>query len=236
MALIQLGGLVTGIRNSIKGSTYSQNKGGAYVKGKPIPTNPRTPAQRLVRANFAANAKLWSGTLTAAQRAAWTFFAANNPYTNVFGEVKQLSGMAMMMSLNQVLAQVGVAPIEDAPADLSVPALATITFLSSPIDAGTPATDVTLNTDAQAVVAGARYYLFATPPLAGGRAAGVSDYRFIGILPAVAAAVQLTLDALYAVVFPGPAVTGQHIAVLAATVNMATGAVTPALGFDSRVA
>lgn len=235
-ALIQLGAIVTGIRNSVKGSTYSQNRGGAYVKGKPIPTNRRTTAQTTVRAAFAANAKLWSGTLTPAQRAAWTLFAQNNPYTNVFGEVKQLSGMAMMMSLNQVLRVIGSAIITDAPSDLSVPPLAAIIGPDGPAANGTPVSGIMVDTAVQAVVAGAKWYVFATGALAGGKAAGQSDYRLLGTIAAIAAQSDISLDALYAIVFPGAGIAGQHIGVAISTVNTATGAVTPALLMDFPIA
>lgn len=232
MALFQFGPIVTGARNSVAGMTFSQNKGGSYIKAKPIPANPRTTAQQKVRANFATNAKLWSGTLTAAQRAAWTLFAQNNPYNNVFGQSKQLSGMSMMMSLNQVLAQIGAALITDAPADLSVPALAAVNLDDYEPESGTPVTNVGPNTAAQAVVAGAKYYIFATGALAAGKSAGQSDYRYIGAYAAVAAAEVVSIDANYGIVFPGGGLVGQNVSIIVATVNTATGAVTPGIRLD----
>jgi hypothetical protein len=232
MALFQFGSIVTGARNSVAGMTYSQNKGGTYIKAKPIPTNPRSSRQTAVRAMFAANAKLWSGVLTDAQRGAWTAFAASNPYTNVFGQAKQLSGMAMMMSLNQVLANLGVSPIDNAPSDLSVPALAAITGATITSVADTVDT-VEINTAAQVVVAGAKYYVFATPVLAGGKTAGVSDYRFLGAFPAVAAAVVVDMTSLYVSLFGSNAPAGTHISLLVATVNVASGALTPSVVYDS---
>lgn len=233
MALIQFGPNITGIRNSVAGQTFSQNKGGAYTKAKPIPSNPRTPAQTAVRANFATNSKLWSGTLTPEQRAAWTLFAGNNPYNNVFGQSKQLSGMAMMMSLNQVLLQIGAAIITDAPADLSVPALAALVPGTFAPGAGTPPNGISVNTVAQAVEAGAKWYTFATGPLAAGKTAGQSDYRYVGAYAAVAAATAVDMDPGYAAAFPGAGLAGQNVSVLVATVNVLTGAVTPALRFDA---
>lgn len=230
-ALFQFGSIVTGARNSVAGMTYSQNKGGSYIKAKPIPTNPRSVAQRNVRAQFALNAKQWS-QLTDAQRAAWTFFAQNNPYNNVFGQSKQLSGMAMMMSLNQVLALIGSAFEPDAPADLSVPVLASPLTLSV-TSAGGTISAMGVTTDVQSLEPGALYYLFSTPPLAAGKTAGVSDYRFIGTSPSTAAAVSFGTLALYSAVFGTNAAAGQHIACLVSSVNVNTGAVTVAQQFDS---
>jgi len=235
MALIQMGPNITGIRNSVAGQTFSQNKGGAYTKAKPIPTNPRTAAQQLVRANFAANSKQWSGALTDAERAAWTFFAQNNPYTNVFGQSKQLSGMSMMMKLNQVLTQIGEDFLPVAPSDLSVPTLATATGLQATLDGGNNWDTFVVDTDAQTVVAGAKYYVFATPFLAAGKSAGQSDYRWLGAVAAVAAATSFDIQALWEAVFGTLTKSGGHVSVLVATVNVDTGALTPALVFDTGI-
>src|SRR5689334_711787 len=103
MALIQMGTVVTDIRNSIGGVTFSKNRGGSYARKKVSPVNTPTPAQAAVRANFGANAKLWSGTLTADQRQAWGFFAQANPLVNVFGNSILVSGLNMLMKLSQVM-------------------------------------------------------------------------------------------------------------------------------------
>jgi hypothetical protein len=229
MALINLGSMATDVRNSVGAVTFSRNKGGAYVRAKVSPVQPRTPAQTRVRANFAANSKLWSGTLTSAQQAAWTFFAASNPLINVFGNSIVVSGLAIMMKLNQILSQIGVAPITDPPSDLSVPALANVLDMAASEDADT----VTFDTAAQAVVAGAKYYIFATAPLAPGKKPGTSDYRFIGTYAAVAAAVSIDISTNWKAIF-GDVPTGKTIGGLVATVNTATGAVTPGLVFTCQ--
>lgn len=232
MALLQFGSIVNAARNSIGGVTYSQNRGGAYSKTKPIPTQPRTAAQRNVRANFGTNAKLWSGTLTDSQRSAWTFFAQGNPYSNIFGQSKILSGMAMMMKLNQVLAQISVTAILTPPSDLSVPALAAATGVEGTVSSGNIAT-LLVDTDAQSVVAGARYYIFATRALKAGKSAGTSDYRFIGFFPGVAAAADIDIVTPWSAVFGTAAALNTHVSVLVATVNHSSGALTPGLKFDT---
>lgn len=232
MALFQFGSIVTGARNSVAGMTFSQNKGGGYIKAKPIPTNPRSAAQQLVRANFALNSKAWSGSLTDAQRAAWTLFAANNPYNNVFGQSKQLSGIAMYMKLSQVLAQIGEATSPDAPSDLSVPVLVTPTDVEFNWAAGL-LTALTISTPVQAVVADAAFYIFATRPLPAGKQAGVSDYRYVTSIAQVAMDVALNIFATYTARFTAAAAGGTHISVIVATVNTATGATTIGLKFDT---
>lgn len=221
MALLQLGSVVTDIRNSIGGVTYSRNRGGSYSRARVAPLNPRSAAQTSVRQNFALNSKLWSGTLTAAQRVAWTIFAQNNPVTNVFGASKILSGNAMLMKLNQVLKQIGAAPITDPPTDLSVPALAAVLAYDG---SGSPGA-LLVTTAAQSVTAGVKYYIFATRPLPPGRTPQTSDYRYIKTTAAVAAAVSIDITDAYEAMFGEPT-AGTLTGVLVATVNTASGALT----------
>lgn len=221
MAKLRLGQLATDVRNSIGGVTYSRNRGGAYARARVTPLNPQTAAQSAVRTNFAANSKLWSGTLDDTDRQAWTFFAQNNPVTDVFGAAIVLSGNAMLIKLDQVLKQIGRPIITTPPADLSVPALAAITDVE--YDSSTPS--LTVTTAAQAVVASARYYIFATRPLPGGRAPQKSDFRFLQVATAVAAATTIDLSDAYINLF-GTALAGQVVGVLIATVNADSGAVT----------
>jgi hypothetical protein len=227
MALLTLGSMVTDARGSVGGTVYSRNKGGAYARGRVVPINRATPKQTVVRNNFAANSKLWSGTLTATQRAAWTAFAAANPSVNVLGASIILSGIAMMMSLNQVLAQIGATLIDTPPANLNVPALATVTGATA--TAATPL--IELNTASQSVVSGAKYYIFATAPLAAGKTPTSSAYRFMGAYAASSAATVVAFTTAYSAAF-GAWTAGASIGVLAATVNTASGAVTPGLTFN----
>lgn len=203
----------------------SRNLAGAYTRARVAPVNRRTPKQTQVRLNFALNSKMWSGALTADQRAAWTLFAQANPVPNRLGDSIILSGLAMFNRLNQVLSQIGSPPVLDAPTDLSVPALASA-LSYDPSAAGS----ILVNTDAQAVVSGAKYYISATGCLAAGRTPPTSGYRFMAALPGVAAATTLDIQAAFNAAF-GPGATGGVGGVSVATVNTDTGALTPALIF-----
>lgn len=229
MALLTLGAIVTEARGSIGGTVFSRNKGGAYARARVVPINRNTPAQSLVRANFGSNSKVWTGLMSASERAAWTAFAAANQLTNILGAPITVSGMAMSMKLNQVLAQVGVGPILDPPPDLSVPALAAATAV---VFDGTDET-LKVTTAAQAVTAGAKYYIFATGPLAAGRTPQTSQYRFIGAYAATAAATDIDLTAKWTALFGATWNTGAAIGVAVATVNTESGAVTPGLIFTT---
>ena len=230
MALITLGSVATDIRNSIGGVTYSRNKGGAYARARVVPLNPQTTAQTTVRANFANNSKAWSGTLTAAQRTAWTNFAAVNPYVNVLGASIILSGIAMFQSLNQILSQIGSAQETDPPPDLSVPAIAA----SSSVEADSTGPTFVVNTAAQAVSATTSYYVMATGTLSPGKTPQSSDFRYLGLYAPVAAAVTVSLLAQW-VANNGALVSGTVIGVRVAQVNLATGAILPAISYMTTV-
>lgn len=228
MALLTFGTNITQASGSAGGTTYSRNKGGAYMRARIKPVNPKSAKQRLVRTNFAANAKVWSATLTAAERAAWLAFAQANPLVNVLGASIIVSGMAMMMKLNQVLSQIGVSTIVTPPANLNVPVLAAAIGLSAVHSTGA----VVVSTNTQAVVSGAEYYLWGAPPMAAGKKAAASQYRYLGTALATSAGIVITISGFYTGVF-GSFATGQNIQILVATVNTASGAVTPALSFNT---
>lgn len=221
MALINLGALTQDVRGSLNGSVFSRNKGGAYVRTKVSPVQPRTPAQLAQRAIFSTNAKAWSGLLTPAQRAEWTAFALAFPLTNVFGNAITISGLAAYGQLNNVLGTIGISAELDPPADKSVVPLAAVTGLTNDATAGT----LELTTDAQASLVGTKYYVFATSNLAAGITPGQSKFRFIGAFAALAAAVIVDISAAWGAKFGTPQV-GQQIWVIVAQVNVATGATT----------
>lgn len=225
MAKINFGGLAQDVRGSQNGLTYSRNAGGAYVRAKVSPVQPRTPRQLAVRQAFANNSKAWSGILTQAERNQWTAFAAANPITDVFGNSITLSGLSCFNRLNQVLANVGVAMILTPPVDLSVPGLPPPTALTAV--SGGSAT-ITLTTAAQSVVAGAKYYIFATPPMSPGVNPNQSAYRFVAAYAPTASAVTINIYAAWAAIF-GALISTKNVWVLAAVVNVTSGALTPPL-------
>lgn len=225
------GPLATAATGSLGGTTASRNKGGAYFRARVVGLNPKSTRQSEVRAQFAIGSKLWSGTLTQSQRDAWTFFAQANPVMNNLGASIILSGLAWMNKLNQVLQNLGAVPITDPPADLSVPALATVTGVTA--DSGGPS--IVINTGAQAVVADAAYYIFATGNLAAGRTPQSSQFRYVKTVTPVAAAVTVDFTDAWAAIF-GALASGATVGVRSATVNVATGALTPFLTWKATVA
>lgn len=99
MAIIRTGGIVGQISGSIAGTTYSHNKGGAYIRNRSIPTNPSSSAQMQARANLASVSTDWQN-LTTAQRLAWEEWARQNPITNALGDTILKTGHQSFVGLN----------------------------------------------------------------------------------------------------------------------------------------
>jgi len=119
MAIIRTGGIVGQISGSIAGTTYSHNKGGAYVRNRSIPTNPSTAAQLQRRADLATVSTDWQN-LTNAQRAAWEEWARQNPIVNALGDTIQKSGHQSYVGLNSRIllasgTQISVPPVTARP-------------------------------------------------------------------------------------------------------------------------
>lgn len=114
MAIIRTGGIVGQISGSVGGLTYSHNKGGAYIRNRSIPTNPSSVAQLQRRADLATVSTTWQN-LTAAQRAAWTEWARQNPIVNALGDSILKSGHQSYVGLNSRILLAGGSQIDVPP-------------------------------------------------------------------------------------------------------------------------
>lgn len=231
MAKILLGPVASAISGSTGGTTFSRNKGGAYMRARVVPLNPKTAAQTVVRSNFAASAKAWSNLLTDTQRAAWTFFAQANPVMNTLGASIILSGLSMYTRLNQVLAQGGYAGIDDPPANLNIDPITPATVLN----ATNSGPSINFTTAAQSAFVNTSYYIFATGAMNAGRTPAQNQYRFIGTYAPALASVLINFNVPYFDLFGTPAV-GTKIGARIAQVNTTSGALTPFLTFSTIVA
>lgn len=117
------------MRGKLNGSVFSKNRGGAYVRTKVTPVNPQSTAQQNVRNRLSTNSAAWRG-LTEDQRQAWINAAPNFPYTDIYGNTKQLSGQQLYVKLNNNLAQIGATLIADPPTPVAIPALELTTLTS----------------------------------------------------------------------------------------------------------
>jgi hypothetical protein len=222
MAKILLGGLAQDVRGSQNGLTFARNKGGAYVRAKVSPVQPRTPAQLAVRANLAQGSKNYSALLTDDERAAWAGFANANTRTNVFGNTTHLSALQWYVGLNQVLAQIGSARITTPPIDLGVPENRSPGAFSTD---ETPT--VTMQFNAGAVGTGVEAYIFATAPQAAGKVPQASLYRFIQTASLSTSSTVSNVDISTAYIAKwGAPITGKKIYALVSNVNTESGATT----------
>lgn len=85
-----LGSMMSG---SLRGLTASHNKGGLYLRGRTVPTNPNTARQQGIRSVVGGLMQDWSQLLTEAQRQAWRDYAEAVEVTDSLGQTMQLSGV-----------------------------------------------------------------------------------------------------------------------------------------------
>ena len=67
---LKFGAIVTDGRGKIGGHVMSKNRGGAYMRTKVTPSNPRSTAQTTVRSHLTTLSQGWRG-LSATAIAAW---------------------------------------------------------------------------------------------------------------------------------------------------------------------
>lgn len=175
---IKWGALIVDGRGKVGGHVAAKNRGGAYLRTKVTPTNPNSTAQATVRSRLGSLASGWRA-LTANQRAAWNAAVADFVKTDIFGDIKNPSGINLYTKLNANLLEIGEAQI-------NVPPLATVvnapTGLTLDISAGNGTLE--LNFAPAAIPAGVAWVVRSTK--AG--SAGISNYsgkfRNIVVLPA----------------------------------------------------
>ena len=137
---------------SIGGTTFSRNRGGAYVRNRSVPTNPASPQQVAVRATVADLTSAWLDTLTDAQRRAWETYAANVPLVDPLGEPRNVGGIAMYVRSNVPREQAGLARVDDAPTvfnlgEFTAPSFGTISAGAGTAEVNFEVTDAWVNED-----------------------------------------------------------------------------------------
>jgi len=143
------GPLIGDARGSAAFVTLFLNKAGLCARIKATPYQPLTAAQFLVRASLATLSQTWKSAAMNAYRAEWIVLARANPYTDIFGVTRTLTGSAMFIKLNRNLATIGVDPIFAAPSTLAAgsPGLLTLAHIVGPPEHFnvTPTTNPALN-------------------------------------------------------------------------------------------
>lgn len=233
MALVKMGALAQDVRGSLNGSTFSRNRGGAYVRSKVSPVQPVSVHSSAVRAAFKAGSQTWATGLTQVQRAAWIAFAAVHPFVNVFGDSITLSGIAMFQAVNQRLQLCGEAQLLNAPSSFVVPDLGGVTVAAT-LAAGLYTT-LTL-TPGRVLTYNEGLYVNWTPGLPPGVKIQKTDYRLVNTS---ASGLFLSAHDISAFVngrFPGaPFPAGKQAGALVACLNAATGAISSAVSLNFQL-
>ena len=215
MAKVKFSALVAEMRNKLNGSVFSRNRGGAYLRNKVTPTNPKTIAQVQARNLLTQFSQAWR-TLTQAQRDSWSSVVSQWARTDIFGDIVNPSGNTLYNRLNINIAIAGGAPINSAPAPMGV---APISDLSVVADAG--AETILLDFATTPVPADTALLIEASPMCSPGISNANSKFRVITVL-AEGIASGVDVGGEYATKY-GALVEGQKLFVRAKFINMLTG-------------
>ena len=112
--------IVSEIRGSINGVTFSRNRYGLYARSKASPVQPRTPAQTERRAQLTVLSQRWR-TLDERLRAEWRALADELNRSDSLGLTYRLSGLQAYLSFNLWRALLTLAPQDDPPPQLTAP-------------------------------------------------------------------------------------------------------------------
>lgn len=212
---IKYSALVSDMRGKLNGSVASVNKYASYLRNKVTPVNRKSSAQIAVRNFFTTVAQAWRG-LTADQRAQWNAGAKNFSRTNIFGDLKQLSGFNLFMRLNQNLLNVSEAQITVCPLPTEVvPAVC----VGAAMDVSNASCDLTL---ANAINAGTLVEVFATPGLSAGKSFVASEFKKIKTANSADGNV-LALDGDYIAVFGSIPAAGTKVFFKTKSIGLANG-------------
>lgn len=198
MARIKYSALVSDVRNKLNGSVMSKNRAGSYIRNKTTPVNPQTGFQQDVRQRLGALSSQWS-SLTAAQRGTWTNATPNFPYTDIFGDKKELDGKSLFIKFNSNLSNIGSANILSAPTPVGIPVFGVVSAEAA-VTGAIDTFELTLTS--ATVPAGFALAVYATPPIKAGVSFVKNRFRYIGV--ATVAAGVADIAALYNARFDSP--------------------------------
>lgn len=133
MAITKIGPPLAGIRGTIGGIVYSENKSGTFARLWSRGSNPRAPKQMIERSYLSLMPSLWNA-LNDAQRAAWRAFADDpaQELTNPLGEDYFASGYNWFVKCNVRLLRVARATIQAVPVQARPAAPTIIEFRITP--------------------------------------------------------------------------------------------------------
>lgn len=165
-------GIVDG-SGKLNGWVASKNRGGSYMRTKVTPLNPSTTAQQNARGILGSLSTQWS-QLTDAQRLSFNNAVGDFSRTDIFGDIRNPSGINLFVKLNTNLILTGQAQITTAPAkeELLFAGINVVTM-----DVSGQTTNIVLD---NANLDGAIVLAFATPTLTNGTSFVKNRLRSIG--------------------------------------------------------
>jgi hypothetical protein len=212
---MKFGAIVVAGSGKIGGHVASKNRGGAYLRTKVTPANARTSFQSAVRNLFTQLSQAWR-SLTENQRKAWNAAVTSYSRTDVFGDLRNPSGINLFQRLNNNRLSVGLAVKEDPPIPVAI--------VDSPVisaDVAAGASTVELNLSG-AVEVGTILKVFATPPLSAGKSFVKSEFRQIHTLVAMDGPTE-DISAQYIAKFGSVGVAGEKIFFKTLAIAMSSG-------------
>lgn len=212
---IKFGSIIVDGRGKVGGHVMSKNRSGNYMRTKVTPSNPNTSFQASVRSILTGLSQGWRG-LTQAARDSWNNAVSDYSGTDIFGDIKNPSGINLYVKLNANLSEVGASTIGLPPLPESVPA---VTLGAITATAGVPSFSIAFGVSP--VPADTAYIVRATAQISPGKKFVKNLYRNFAQLDA---SDTTPFDALadYNARF-GTLVAGQKIGVEIIAVNLNTG-------------
>jgi len=111
---IQWSALMVAGSGKLGGTVAARNRSGAYLRNKVTPINPSTTAQQNARGVLGSLSTQWS-QLTEAQRLSFNNAVADFAKTDIFGDIRNPSGINLFVKLNSNLINTGQPQITSAP-------------------------------------------------------------------------------------------------------------------------
>ena len=216
MAKVVYGPIVSDARKKIGGVVATKGHAGNFMRKKVSPIQPRTSAQRNVRASFTAISKLWAGGLSG-NVAGWNTLAKATPKKDHFGASVTMTGLQLFQSLSRNLATLGLSPVTTPPANLiaTSPGGLSYTASASGPTLSVTETNLSLTTEYSVVSAG--------PQQSAGRMFVGKNYRYLYKQVGDGAALTNDIEALYIAKF-GPLIAGKQIPIQVKHIVTASGA------------
>lgn len=212
---LKFGAIVVDGRGKIGGHVASKNRGGAYLRTKVTPSNPQTTFQAAARNRLTAFSQGWRG-LTQTERNAWNSAVGNFSSTDIFGDIKNPSGINLYVKLNSNLDEIGQAALTLPPLPEAVEPALTLAGAAA-AGAGT----FTATFTPTPVPANTSFVLRATAQVSPGKNFLKNEYRNLSVFGAGSVS-PANIFAAYTARF-GSLVAGQKIGISLTPVNETTG-------------